>query len=186
VKLPHRVSDNRTVTLRKNSASLLVMPSVGEQRSDLTVTEARDGWLFSLTMNTRRVSPEPVALNVTPADPESGLILTAEVLRHIPLRALRAQAESKLAEEAAEQAIPNRITSRQDYARLASFYIQMLNEGHRHPVARASRYLDVSPNTMNARIQRLWTLGLLDESATGEPKLSRKARRWLQEGQKDG
>jgi hypothetical protein len=162
------------------------MPSVEGKRSSLTVTEARDGWLFSLTMDTGRDSPEPVALNVTPADPDSGLILTAEVLRHIPLRALRAQAEDRLAEEATEQPIPNRITSRQDYARLANFYIQMINAGHRHPVARASRSLDVSPNTMHARIKRLWSMGLLDESTTGEPKLSRKARRWLQEGQDDG
>jgi len=153
----------------------------------LSVREQVGDWTYELTFDLSEPVPRPVRLEITPLGTSAAPILTAEVVRQAPLRRLRERAEDLLPSATGQgdewrQLIPARMASEADYAALAQLYVQVRNEGHPHPIARLSRALAISPNTLNARIARLRELGLIEESrAKSRPRLSRRAQRLLRE-----
>lgn len=166
-----------------------IWETAGDQTAARFVT-SRGPWRFVLTYDVSGGRARPVELRISldPGDDSHDEVLTAAVLRSLPLRQMQRAAEQTVnspkmrMDWIAAANLPERTHDDREYAEWAQVYVQLSEQGTGSPIAVMARARDESPNTINSRLRKARELGLLEgltSDAANPPRLTPKAKRAL-------
>ncbi|MEV2274757.1 hypothetical protein AB0I72_04155 [Nocardiopsis sp. NPDC049922] len=105
--------------------------------------------------------------------------ITTEMMRSVPLGEARKvitywvnRIRSELSPESLPAPLPERISTPEDYARVASEYVRLVNSNERRPIEVMAQAWGVSKNTASSRLRRAREKGYLIQMEHSQNRLS--------------
>ena len=136
----------------------------------------------TVTMRSGDLRTKPAPVNVEIDAPDGGV--TYELLHLVPFqdarRRFKIMGRSLMAGTMASFA-PSRLQTPEQWARFARAYVDLHEAGDASPVTSLARAMDLSRNTVSARIRYARDKGLLTRPADGPVALTEQARKILTE-----